>query len=162
MDNQLPFSKEELFSFIDKAGKATYAGGGEEVKTPERPGFTEYEYTDGDFHYRDSYTGWFRSRGMEVVRYKGIPVWVCEYGGGMMEGKKDISHDTFEFLKKAMSVDESGFDSLRGPREFTDGDWKYTYAQNGDVFELWGYEEISYKGEVVFFHRTIGGIVIDK
>lgn len=162
MDKNYPFSKEELFAFIDRAAKATYAGGGEEIKKPERPGFVEYEYSEGTFHYRDSYTGWYRSRGMEVVRYKGTPVWTCTYGGGMMEGKAEIAHDTFEFLKKAMSSDESGFSSFRGPHGFSDNDWKYTYEQNGDVFEFWGYEEISYKNEVVFFHRTIGGLVIGK
>lgn len=157
MDKQ--FTKDELFSFIDKAGKSTYVGGGAKAEQPKRPGFTEYEYSEADFHYRDSYTGWYRSRGMEVVRYKDKPVWVCSYGGGMMEGKEDIAGETFDFLKKALSGDEQGFQSFRGPHELIDGDWRYSYKQDGNAFEFSGYEEIYYKGALVFFHRLIGGIV---
>lgn len=154
--NDFSFTLRELYNFIDKAGKATYAGGGKEVE-PERKDFHELEYEQGDFYYRDSYAGHYRSRGMETVRYKGEPVWASLYGGGMVEGKENLANQTFEFLKKAMSNEEKGFESLRGPHEFLDGDWKYVYDQTGDIYEFSGYEEIFFKGELVFFHRIIGG-----
>lgn len=154
--NDFSFTPRELYKFLDKAGKATYAGGGKEVE-PERKDFHELEYRDGDFYYRDSYAGHYRSRGMEIVRYEGKPVWASLYGGGMVEGRENLANQTFEFLKKAMSNEEKGFESLRGPHEFLDGDWKYSYEQSGDVYEFNGYEEIYYKDELVFFHRIIGG-----
>lgn len=157
--NTLPFTTEELYEFINKAGKNTYAGGGKEV-SPERKDFRELEFSDRDFYYRDSYVGHYRSRGMELVRYKGKPVWSALYGGGMVEGKEEMSDHTFEFLKKAMSADEKDFQSFRGPHSFTYGDWKYLYTQDGDIEEFSGYEEIYYKNELVFFHRAIGGIII--
>lgn len=153
-------NRKELFEFIDKAGKATYAGGGKHEKNPERSGFSELVYREGDWEYRDSYAGYSRSGGQEVVRFTGKPVWWSGYGGGVVAGKEKLSGKTFSFLKKALSLSEKGFDSLRGPHEFTEGDWKYTYTQDGDVPDFYGYEEIYYKGEKVFWHRAVGGILI--
>jgi hypothetical protein len=153
---------KRLYDFINRAGKATYAGGGERKKVPERKGFIELEHEEGNLHYLDSYTGYFRSRGTEVVREGGIPIWSSMYGGGMVEGREELAGQTFDFLKKAMSADEEGFNSFRGPHNFSDGDWEYTYEQEGDIEEFYGYEEIQYKGEKVFWHRIIGGTIQHK
>jgi len=151
------FSGKELYEFIDKAGKATYAGGGKREEKPERPGFTELVFSEADFSYRDSYTGFYRSRGMEVVRYRDKPVWAALYGGGMVKGNESLAEETFKFLKKAMLVDEKGFKSFRGPYKLEDGNWKYAYSQKGGVDEFSGSEEIYCKSKLVFFHRIIGG-----
>ena len=152
------YSRDELSRFIHKAAAATYAGGGQYDKQPERAGFKELVYSAGDFSYRDSYTGYTRSRGMEVVRYKNTPVWTSLYGGGMIEGKEKLADETFNFLKKCMMANKD-FESFRGPRNLKDGDWEYKYTQEGDMEEFNGYEEIHYQGELVFFHRVIGGLV---
>lgn len=152
-------SNKQLFDFVDRAGKATYAGGGKYEEHPERPGFFELVYEESPLSYRDSYSGHARSGGQEIVRYENKPIWWSGYGGGMVDGKEDLSNVTFEFLKKALSQDEEGFDSLRGPHEFTDGDWKYTYTQDGDISDFYGYEVIMFKCEKVFWHRAVGGIL---
>ncbi|MBI4136964.1 hypothetical protein HY469_02780 [Candidatus Roizmanbacteria bacterium] len=153
-------SKKALFDFVNRAGKATYAGDGKYEEHPERPGFFELVYDkESSWYYRDSYTGNSRSGGQEIVRFNDKPVWWSGYGGGMVKGKEKLSHETFEFLKKALSQDEDGFDSLRGPHAYVDGDWKYTYNQEGDIFDFYGYEEILYKGQKVFWHRTVGGVL---
>ena len=162
MKTKYSFIQEELNDFLDRAGKATYAGGGKPEKNPERPGFIEYAYEEKDFVYRDSYVGFYRSRGMEVARYQGKPVWTSMYGGGMTKGNKELANECFKFLKKALRSPRKGFISFRGPRLLQDGDWKYAYHQEGDRYEFWGYEEIFYKEKLVFFHRVIGGIVEDR
>src|SRR3990167_4372346 len=94
------FIPQELFDFVDRAGKATYAGGGKYEENPERPGFFELVYNEElPWYYRDSYTGHSRSGGQEIVRFNDKPIW-----------------------------------------------WS-------------GYDEISYKGEKVFWHRAVGGIL---
>lgn len=153
------FTQKQLFNFIDKAGKFTYAGKGQEVSQPERSGFTEFEYSEGNFSYRDSYVGDYKSRGMEVVRYKRVPCWASMYGGGIIAGKEHLDNKIIKFLKKALSTDEKIFLSLRGPSKLIAGDWKYSYKQEGNVYEFYGYEEVFYKGELVFFHRIIGGTI---
>ncbi len=157
----MDFTLDELFTFIDKAGKATYAGGGTYAE-PERSGFKELTFTKGNFTYRDSYAGFYRSRGTEVVRHKDIPIWASLYGGGMVAGFESLAGDTFTFLKQVMLHDEAGFDSFRGPHKYSEGEWEYVYSQEGDVSEFTGYEEIRYKADVVFTHRIMGGFIVDK
>ena len=150
---------KDLMHFVDIAGRATYAGGGKKEIYPERKDFTEMIYQEGDFYYRDSWTGYVRSRGMELVRYKKEPVWSCLYGGGMVEGYEALTDECFDFLKKALMAKETNIASARGPKQYTEGDWSYNYTQEGDKTEFSGYEQIHHKGELVFFHRVIGGII---
>lgn len=156
----MKINKKELQEFVDRAGKATYAGGGKKEEHSERPEFIELVYDEEPpLYYRDSYTGYFRSGGQEVVRYNGVPIWWSGYGGGMVKDKEELSNQTFDFLKKALSANEDGFDSLRGPHSFKNSEWEYSYTQEGDIEDFYGYEEIKYKGEKVFWHRAVGGIL---
>lgn len=158
----LPFSLAELYSFILKAAEATYAIGGGLTDNIERPGFIELVFEEEKFSYRDSYTGYFRSRGTEVVRYKGTPVWSSLYGGGMLNNDPQLTQNTFNFLKQAL-IDrkKASFQSLRGPSILEKENWKYTYTQEGNVDEFYGYEQIFFEGQEVFFHRVIGGKIIN-
>ncbi len=155
-----------LQTFLNKAGASTYAGGGKYEETPERAGFRELVFSEGDFDYRDSYAGFYRSWGSEVVRYKGMPVWNSLYGGDVLPGNEAQAGQIFEFLKKALIVKKlsksvGGF-SHRGPSEHIDGEWKYTYQQNGDIQNFSGHEDIYFQGKLVFTHDVMGGIFIDK
>lgn len=154
-------SDGDLKKFLDKATKATYAGDGKEEKKPERKGFTELVYKERNFEYRDSYTGHYRSHGTEVVRYKGEVIRATSYRGGMVKGKEKLASRTFSFLKKALSEKTKTW-SARGPASLKKGDWLYVYRQGGGFEEISGYEEIFYKGELVFYHKVIGGIVKNK
>ena len=148
----------QLQAFIKRAASNTYASGAQSVSNPQRPGFEELTFEEGDFSYRDSYTGQYRSWGTELVRFKDKPVWNSLYGGGMVEGKENLDHETFQFLQKAFLKRPE--DSFRGPEELIEGDFKYTYKQEGDISLFTGYEEIRYKGELVFFHRINGGLIV--
>jgi len=157
-----PFTNQELYNFITTASKNTYAAGGKPIKKPQRPGFIELTYKENDFSYRDSYTGFYRSRGMELVRYKSSPVWISAYGGGMVKGKEKLAKKTFEILKGAFLNRDKNFMSFRGPNIMNVGEWHYTYKQEGDVAEFSGHEEMKYRNKLVFFHRIIGGLIIHK
>lgn len=154
------FTNTQLFAFLEKAAKATYVGGGKKEEIPERKGFAELVYQKGDWHYRDSWTGFIRSRGMELIRFQGVPKWAAMYGGGMVEGKEQLFTEKFEnFLKTAIWHDSKPSHHMRGPEQLVDGDWKYMYQQEGDLAEFSGYEQIFYKNDLVFFHRVIGGVI---
>lgn len=156
------FSTQELFQFIDLARKSTYIGGKSPRKKSERKDFIEFDFDKNEWSYLDSYIGYFRSTGQEVVRYKKEIVWVNSYSGGMIKGKERLADQTFNFLKEAMSQETPNFQSFRGPKSFNSKDWQYQYNQEGDVTNYRGLEEILYKNKVVFFHRTIGGVIISK
>ena len=153
------YSLTNLFRFVDLASKSTYASGKPPEPTSERRDFIEYTFLQGDWSYRDSFTGHTKSSGQEIVRFRGKIVWSDLYCGGMTAGNEALANQTFSFLKQALSQDESGFESLRGPHAFGDGEWQYSYTQKGLIDNFSGYEEIRYQDKVVFFHRAIGGTV---
>lgn len=154
---------KELVKFLVKAKLGTYAGGGKEI-TPQRPGFRELEYSEGDWYYRDSYTGFYSAPGQELVKFRGNPVWIMSYSGGMNEkyhGDYDFAIQTFGFLKVAMlKIDESN--PFRGPGNLKEGDWEYVNESEGDIRFFRGTEKILYKGEEVFRQHYIGGTVVQK
>ena len=165
---------EELAKFLVKAKKGTYAGDGREL-TPERPGFKELEFSDGDWVYRDSYVGFFRAPGQEVVRFQGEPVWTMSYDGGMLPGYREdvaFAKETFGFLKKALLLVPE-YAPFRGPGKFEEHSggirWIYkTLLENilHSLTDFHGRETISiYDGTVtknVFAQRYMGGLVIPK
>jgi len=152
-------SLDELYTFVNLAGKSTYASGKPPEATSERKDFIEYTFVQGDWSYRDSYTGHTKSAGQETVSFQNKIVWTNLYCGGMTVGNEALADETFSFLKQALSQDESDFRSLRGPHSFAQGEWSYTYKQEGEIDNFSGYEEITFQGKVVFFHRAIGGTV---
>ncbi len=156
---------QELNQFIGKAALATYAGGGGETD-PQRKGFRELEFKEGDWEYRDSYAGFFRSWGQEVVWHKNKPFWNQIYGGGVTEKHKSdekFALETFTFLKKALSAGEKKDEfQPRGPKNFKDGDWEYSCDWSGDISSFKGHEKIQLKGEVVFTHTFIGGLILSR
>jgi hypothetical protein len=156
------FSLENLFSFISQATAHTYAGAGKYLETPERKDHYELEYSNDDWYYKDSYCGFYKSRGSEYVMFQNKVVWETGYGGGMVKGKESMSKDCFEFLKVSLKIDEEGFLSFRGPRYFQNEGWEYKYTQEGDMQNFIGHEEISLNGELMFYHDIIGGVVIDQ
>lgn len=162
----MEFDLEELAEFLVKAKTRTYAGEGAEVppEKVQRPGFEELEYSEGDWNYRDSYSGFFSAPGQEVVRYKGIPVWVMAYSGGMKPeyyGDHEFAEQTFTFLKKALlKVEKSR--PFRGPSYFKEGDYEYFNESKGDVANFKGHEKILFRGKEVFSQDYFGGLILYK
>ncbi len=154
---------QKLAEFLVRAKVSTYAGDGKEV-TPQRPGFNELEYKEGDLEYRDSYAGFYCAPGQEVVRFKGKPIWAMAYNGGMIKKyqyNEAFSGMIFAFLKEVLKrVDKSR--PFRGPESFKDGDFEYIDETSGDITLFNGCERILYRGEEVFRQRYMGGLVLGK
>jgi len=162
--NGLKVNLDTLAATLVKAKRSTYASEGAEEIVPQRSGFKELEFREGDWEYRDSYSGFFYAPGQEVVRYKGTPIWAMSYSGGMLpeyHGNAAFAKETFNFLKKALSLVESSR-PFRGPISLGDGDWKYTSSNEGDIKDFSGVERIHYKGREVFRQYFIGGLIISK
>ena len=155
---------EELAKFLVKAKVNTYATIDKMKITPERLGFDELEYKEGDFYYRDSYCGFFQAPGMEIVRFKGNPIWTLAYSGGMLEGlQEDVKYanQVFTFLKDALKNVPVEI-PFRGPENFTNDEWKYINKVEGNIVRFIGKEKILHQGREVFSQDYIGGIVIEK
>ena len=154
---------EDLANFLVKAKVNAWAGDGREI-LPQRPGFKELEFIEGDWEYRDSYTGYYYAPGQEVVRFKGRPVWTMAYSGGMKpeyHGNREFAKQTFAFLKEALKLVKPSM-PFRGPLEFKHGDFEYRNRFFGDIKCFTGFEIITYKGKEVFRQDYVGGLVVSK
>jgi len=154
---------KELAKFLVRAKKQTYAGEGKEI-TSQRPDFKELEYSEGNYNYRDSYTGFFYAPGQEIVRFKGVPIWSMAYSGGMKpeyHGDVEFAGKVFSFLKKAMLKLKEDI-PFRGPKKFKEGDFEYINEIEGDIKNFKGHEKILFKGKEVFNQDYIGGLIVHK
>lgn len=155
----------ELNRFLGKAALHTYAGGGREVD-PEEAGFKELKFKENGWEYQDSYTGFFQSWGRETIWRHKKPVWTQLYGGGMTQKFQNdarFAHETFDFLKKALSAGEKQTDfQPRGPQKFTDDDWEYFSEWQGDITKFKGQEKIMFEKEIVFTHDFEGGLILAR
>jgi len=157
--------KKTLLDFIAKAHRNTYAAP-KEIKSKHRcevpilEGHKDYDFSEGDFSYHDSYAGSSWAPGREVVFFQGNPVWCMAYQGqhNAEYGDDFFQDQAFPFLKKALRNfgDDMPF---RGPAEFSDGDFKYTFEMEGDYSYFKGKETIFFKGEVVFFQDVMGSLI---
>lgn len=154
---------KELTRFLVKAKVNTYAINGKEIPS-QRPGFKELEFIEGNWEYRDSYTGFYFAPGQEIVRFKGKPVWAMSYNGGINEkyhSNLDFAKQTYKFLKEALKrVEESR--PFRGPKNFKQEGYEYVDKSEGDIRFFRGTEKIFYKGKEVFIQDYLGGLILHK
>ncbi len=154
---------KKLADFLVNAKTRTYASGQNNNATPQRPNFDELEFKEGDWGYRDSYCGFFRAPGQEVVRFNGKPVWNMSYDGGMVKSfhnDREFAKKTFGFLQKAMSrIDENK--PFRGPEKFKEGDYEYNMKVDGGITDFKGIEKMLFKNKIVFIQNFMGGLIIE-
>jgi hypothetical protein len=153
-----------LAKFLVKAKLSTYASGKARKLKPQRPGFEEFQFSQKEWSYRDSYAGHYAATGQEVVRFKNRPVWSMSYSGGMAKefhGSAEFTEQTFKFLREALSqVTEAK--PFRGPEHFIRGEFGYINHAYGSMASFNGIEVITHKGREVFRQYYIGGLVVGK
>lgn len=149
--------KSEFVEFLLTANKAGYADPNAKV-TNYPSGGHEIVYKQGDTQFADYWYGGNPFAGQETVVVNGKTMWAMQYRGGVPEGVSVGEAEVFTFLKKALS---QCFDDepLRGPKEFLEGDWRYTNEWSHNLMEFTGHEGITYKGEVVHVTDYFGGLV---
>jgi hypothetical protein len=150
-----------LKEFLYNANENGYAGAGQKI-LPERPGYDEIEYQEGDWYFRDSYAGHYFAPGQETVYFQNEPVWSMAYSGGMKPAwhhKDEFTKETIVFLKQALLAMEKS-KPFRGPAVLKQDDWQYVSHIKGDVKDFIGNEKIFYKNELVFEQNYIGGVII--
>ncbi|MBI4116954.1 hypothetical protein HY449_04385 [Candidatus Pacearchaeota archaeon] len=164
---KLEVNLEELQRFIVKAKKKGYAGSGEKIRLAD--GSKIFIFQEGNLHYADNYSGSEQAPGFELVRWqneKGPWIWLMSYSGGMNPrffGDEDLSKETFEFLKKALSQ-VSIKNPFRGPPNYEIGDFSYAMNFVGDFKRFSGKEQILDKRlkTEVFSQNFNGGLAIPK
>lgn len=152
----------EIKDFLIEAKKATYANANAEKVVASRRGSNDYEYSNNEMTYHDTYFGGTNFIGEEVVYGSNSekPIWGMNYCGVTLDQK--LSEEAMDkALRPAlMKVGEDDTLPVRGPRRFINDNYEYTFNVDGDLERFDGVEEIRKDGALVYRLRCTGGKII--
>ena len=143
---------DNIIEFLCRAKKVTYAGKGAKVES-SRPKSHDFEYSEGELKYIDTYLGGEIFLGEEGIWKDNTPIWVMNYKGRVLD--EGFSGD---FLKETLSLVNKEM-PYRGPLVYENGDYKYHCIVQGDFKWFKGYEEIFYNNKKVYECMFHGGAI---
>ena len=153
-------NNKEFLKFLVKAKKETYANGDAPKVLPSRSNSKDYEFTDGNFTYHDTYFGGFKFMGEEVVYYNDNILWGMNYYGVTIDDSL-----TEELMDKVLRIalmkvgEDKSVIPVRGPKEFVNEDYIYTFDVDGNMENFKGSEQI-YKGKKLIYELKCHGGVL--
>lgn len=147
-----------LHAFLREANLNTYANESVKKATALRPGSMDYHFQKGNLTYHDTYFGATKFIGEEIVYENDKPVWGMNYYGFTVS--EEMSEGLFDAILRPALMSGSGDNiPVRGPKEFAQGEWKYTFTAEGNLDNFTGIEEISKEGELVCRLYCHGGFI---
>ena len=164
-EHQLPryegFDLQQLAKFLVKAKKQTYASGDEAKVSSSREGSNDYEYTDSEMTYHDTYFGGVKFIGEEVVySAEKKACWGMNYRGETL--RPDMSEAAMDaVLRPALSMvgEDTEVIPVRGPRKFERDGYIYEFEVEGTLESFRGKETVSKDGEVIYRLSCNGGMI---
>ena len=150
----------KLYEFLIEAKKQTYANENIKKQLSSRKGSYDYEYKTGEMTYHDTYFGGTNFMGEEVVYLSSdSPIWGMNYYGITLD--ENLSEEAVDkALRPAlMKVGEDDIIPVRGPKEYINGEYKYTFEVNGDLNYFEGVETIYKDKTKVYVLKCHGGII---
>lgn len=150
----------DIEKFLIEAKKQTYANSSAERILNTRLNSKDYEYKKGNMIYHDTYFGGTRFIGEEVVYVDNQTYWAMNYYGVTFD--ETLGEEAMDnALRPAlMCVGEDGrVIPVRGPKEFVNGEYKYTFEVNGDINCFDGIETIYKKDKKIYELKCSGGLI---
>ncbi len=145
-------------SFLREANINTYANSEAKKTLSLRPGSKDYHFEKNDMVYHDTYFGSTEFIGEEIIYKKDTPIWGMNYRGFTVS--KEINESLFDtILRPALMSGYGDNIPVRGPKEFINGEWKYTFNADHNLANFTGIEEISKNGEIVCRLYCHGGLI---
>ena len=146
--------------FLIEAKKGTYANGTAEKIESSRLGSKDYEYKKDNMLYHDTYFGGTNFIGEEVVYIDNKIYWAMNYYGVTLD--ENLGEEAMDnALRPALmqvGVSENII-PVRGPREYKNGDFKYTFEVCGDLTNFSGIETIYKNDKKVYELKCNGGLI---
>lgn len=154
-------SHQELYQFIKQSQTEIYTGNTRSFETPDRPGFSQYTFLKGSLQFHFMTSGVLQTHAVSTVYFKKTPIWMCSAAGGVYDNQPNLARSINTFVHKAVAVENPGFISFRGPHGLMLDNWEYTYAQEGDIEECIGHEEVCLHQTPVYYLRLVAGLIKD-
>ena len=149
-----------LEEFLIEAKQQTYANASVEKQPSSRLSSNDYEYVKDNVIYHDTYFGGTRFIGEEVVYVDDIPYWGMNYYGVTIDenlGEEAMDNALRPALMK-VGEDKSVI-PIRGPKEFINGEFKYSFDVIGDVNNFSGIETIYKNNTKIYELKCTGGLI---
>lgn len=150
----------KIKDFLIEAKKQTYANNLGERIASTRLNSKDYEYKRDNMIYHDTYFGGTRFIGEEVVYIDNKTYWAMNYYGVTLD--ETLGEETMDnALRPALMLvgNDVNVIPVRGPREFINGEYKYTFKVEGDLNCFNGVETI-YKNDVKIYElKCSGGLI---
>lgn len=149
-----------IIDFLIEAKKSTYANGTAEKIESNRLGSKDYEYKKDNMLYHDTYFGGTNFIGEEVVYIDNKIYWAMNYYGVTLD--ENLGEEAMDnALRPALmqvGVSENII-PVRGPREYKNGDFKYTFEVSGDLTNFSGIETIYKNDKKIYELKCNGGLI---
>ncbi len=146
--------------FLIEAKKSTYANGTAEKIESNRLGSKDYEYKKGNMLYHDTYFGGTNFIGEEVVYIDNKIYWAMNYYGVTLD--ENLGEEAMDNALRPALMQVGVYENIipvRGPREYKNGDFKYTFEVSGDLTNFSGIETIYKNDKKVYELKCNGGLI---
>ena len=147
--------------FLIEAKKQTYANETVEKVANTRQNSKDYEYKKDKMVYHDTYFWGTKFIGEEVVYVDNKTYWAMNYYGVTLdETLKEEAMD--KALRPAlMNVGkDKDIIPVRGPKEWVNGEYKYSFNVIGDINYFSGIETIYKNNKKIYELKCNGGLII--
>ena len=148
----------EIKKFLSEANKNSYADKKAVKADSSRLKSEDYHFEKGKFIYHDTYFGSRDFMGEEIIYEDKNPIWGANYFGFIIDNKIN-KEEIYDFLRNALMQDYESDIPVRGPKDFTRGDWNYKLFIKGILANFHGEEQILFKGKIVYKCLIQGGFI---
>lgn len=149
-----------LYNFLIEAKKQTYANENVKKELSSRKASYDYEYSNDKFVYHDTYFGGTKFMGEEIVYTSdNTPIWGMNYYGITLN--ENLTEEAIDnALRPAlMQVGKDNILPVRGPKEYINNEYKYTFEVKGSLDYFEGIETIFKNEEKIYILKCHGGII---
>ena len=138
----------------------TYADEKVEKVNSSRYGSKDYEYKKDNMIYHDTYFGGINFIGEEVVYLDNQIYWAMNYYGITLDETLGEEAMDSALRPALMNVGkDNNIIPVRGPKEFINGEYKYTFEVEGDLDYFNGIEIIYKNDKKIYELRCNGGLI---
>lgn len=150
----------KIENFLIEAKKQTYANELVEKVKSTRQNSKDYEYKKGNMIYHDTYFGGTNFIGEEVIYIDNEVYWAMNYYGVTLD--ESLGEEAMDnALRPALM--NVGKDKkvlpVRGPKEFINGEYKYTLDITGNINYFSGFERIYKNDKLIYELKCNGGLI---
>ena len=151
---------KNIEKFLIEAKKQTYANEEAEKVNSSRYGSKDYEYKKDNLIYHDTYFGGTNFIGEEVVYLDNKIYWAMNYYGVTLDEK--LGEEAMDnVLRPALMLvgEDNNVIPVRGPKEFNNGEYKYTFEAKGNLEYFSGIEIIYKNDRKIYELKCNGGLI---